>query len=243
MISTTPKNSRNSSYHSLSELNTTRIFQALLGIPIFGALFMFLPAGTIRWLKGWIFIGIFLISESIVAVYLWKTNPELLIARSHPHTGTKRWDKILLSFLFPSMIGIFIVAAFDDGRFHWLPIPVWSVMLGYFLFLVGFSVTVWAGKVNKFAEPTVRIQTDRGHTVVDCGPYHYVRHPGYAGGILMFFGMALALGSLWSTIPALTTTLLLIVRTELEDRTLRKELQGYEEYTQIVRDKLVPYVW
>lgn len=236
-------NSRTSRPHSLRELNRTRIFQTLLGLPVFCVLFMFLPAGTFGWFKGWIFIGIFLISETIVTVYLWKTNPELLIARSHPHTGTKRWDTILLSFLFPSMIAIFVVAALDDSRFHWIPLPLWGVLLGYVLFFLGFLVTVWAGSVNKFAEPTVRIQADRGHTVIDTGPYQYVRHPGYAGGILMFFGMALALGSLWATIPAFITTLFLIIRTGLEDRTLRDELEGYEEYTRRVRRKLVPSVW
>jgi len=232
-----------SPHHDLSELNRTRINYALLGLPIFCVLFMFLPAGTLRWTKGWIFIGVFLVSETIAAVYLWKTNPELLIARSHPHAGTKRWDKILLTFLFPSMISIFVVAALDDGRFHWSILPFWIVMPGYVLFFVGLLIGVSAGKANKFAEPTVRIQTDRGHTVVETGAYRVVRHPGYAGGIMMFFGIALALGSLWATIPALVTTLILSVRTELEDRTLQEELRGYKEYTRKVRHKLIPYVW
>lgn len=229
--------------HSLRELNRTRIVQTLLGLPIFCALFMFLPAGTILWLKGWIFIGVFLISETIAAVYLWKTNPELVIARSHPHTGTKGWDKILLSFLLASMIAVFLVAALDDGRFHWCPLPVWTIVLGYILFLAGFVISVWAGKVNKFAEPTVRIQRDRGHTVIDTGPYGFVRHPMYTGGIVLFFGSALALGSVLATIPATVTMLLLIVRAELEDRTLQEELQGYQEYARKVRHKLVPCVW
>lgn len=229
--------------HSLSELNRPRIIQTLLGFPIFCALFMFLPAGTIRWPKGWIFLGVFLVSETIAFVYLWKTNPELLIARSQPLAGTKRWDKILLTFLFLSMIGIFPVAALDDGRFQWLPLPVWIIVLGYVLFFAGFLIFVWAGKVNKLAEPTVRIQTDRRHTVVDAGPYRFVRHPMYGTGILMFVGTTLALGSFWSMVPALSSCLLLIVRTRLEDRTLQEELQGYQEYTRKVQHKLVPFIW
>lgn len=214
-----------------------------MGFPLFCALFMFLPAGTVGWTKGWLFIAVFLISETLAAIYLWKTNPELLIARSHPHSGTKWWDKLLLSGLFPAMSTIFVVAALDDGRFQWSILPVSVVLLGYLLFFVGFVIGVWMGQANKFAEPTVRIQTDRGHTVVDSGPYRFVRHPGYAGGTVMFFGIALALGSIWAMIPALVTGLLLVIRTQLEDRTLQEELQGYKEYATRVRYKLVPYVW
>ena len=237
------RDSGTSQGHRLNELNRTRIAQTLLGFPIFCALFMFLPAGTILWLKGWIFIGVFLVSETFALVYLWKTNPELLIARSHPHTGTKSWDKILLTLLFPSMIAIFLVAALDDGRFHWFPVPVWVTVLGYLLIFAGLWISVWSGKVNRFAEPTVRIQTDRRHTVVDTGPYRFVRHPMYGAGLAMFFGFDLALGSYWAMVPALSTCLLLIVRTELEDRTLQEELQGYQEYARKVRHKLVPCVW
>ena len=101
----------------------------------------------------------------------------------------------------------------------------------------------WAESVNKFFEPTVRIQTDRGHKVIDTGPYALVRHPGYVAACLLFMGMPLALGSLWALIPAVLSCLLLVVRTILEDRTLREELSGYEEYTQRVRYRLIPGVW
>ena len=101
----------------------------------------------------------------------------------------------------------------------------------------------WAESVNKFFEPTVRIQTDRGHRVIDTGPYAIVRHPGYASGYLLFVGMPLALGSLWALIPAILSCLLLVVRTILEDQTLRNELAGYEEYAQRVRYRLIPGVW
>ncbi len=224
-------------------INRLRVIRVLIVIPLFCALFMFLPAGTIRWVRGWLFIIIFFSSESLSAYYLWQKNPELLIARSHLHKGTKRWDKILLSFLFPVLISVFVVAALDDGRFHWSFVPWWLSLLGYLLCFIGFGIGISAGKVNKFAEPTVRIQTDRGHKLVDSGPYRIVRHPGYVGGILMFFGIALALGSLWALIPVFVLFILLLIRTELEDRTLQRELQGYREYTNRVHYKLIPHVW
>ena len=102
---------------------------------------------------------------------------------------------------------------------------------------------VWAEKVNKFFEPTVRIQADRGHHVIDTGPYAYVRHPGYVAAILIFSGFALALGSLWALVPAALVGAVLVLRTELEDRTLADELQGYRDYQRRVRHKLIPNVW
>ena len=97
--------------------------------------------------------------------------------------------------------------------------------------------------VNKFFEPSVRIQTDRGHHVIDTGPYAIIRHPGYAFGFAFFLGIPLALGSLWGLIPAIIMSALLVVRTVLEDRTLQNELPGYKQYAERVRYRLVPGVW
>jgi protein-S-isoprenylcysteine O-methyltransferase Ste14 len=111
------------------------------------------------------------------------------------------------------------------------------------LMIAGIAGVTWAESANKFFEPTVRIQTDRGHTVIDFGPYAIIRHPGYVSGFLVFVGMSLSLGSIWALIPAVMACLLLVVRTILEDRTLRTELPGYEEYAQRVRFRLIPGVW
>ncbi len=170
-------------------------------------------------------------------------NPEVLIARSRIHKGTKRWDKILLCFFFPIMGAIVVVASLDDGRFHWSGLSRWVCAAGYALLLVGVTITTWAEAVNKFFEPTVRIQSERGHTVIDTGPYAFVRHPGYVGGFFMAMGTALALGSLWALLPAGLSCLLLILRTQWEDQTLQAELTGYKEYTERVRSKLIPGVW
>jgi protein-S-isoprenylcysteine O-methyltransferase Ste14 len=170
-------------------------------------------------------------------------NPEVIVARSRFHEGTKRWDKILLCLYFPAMSTVVLVAALDDSRFHWFPVPWWVCGVGYALLLAGIGIVTWAEGVNKFFEVTVRIQTERGHSVIDTGPYAIARHPGYVGGILHAIGMALSLGSLWALIPAGFASIVLIVRTKWEDQMLHEELDGYKEYAKTVRYKLIPGVW
>ena len=183
-------------------INKGRLIGFLVAVPVYFALFMFLPAGTWTWTKGWLFIGVFLGTLAVVGVYLWRVNPEVVVARTGLHKGTKRWDKILVPILLAVVYAIIPVAALDDGRFHWLLLPLWVCGVGYGLFLVGIGIVTWAEAVNKFFEVTVRIQTDRGHKVIDTCPYALVRHPGYVGGILFFVGTALCLGSVWALVPA-----------------------------------------
>jgi protein-S-isoprenylcysteine O-methyltransferase Ste14 len=207
------------------------------------ALLLFVPAGTFAWWRGWQFLLVFFVVLTAVAVWLWRVNPEIYAARRRVHQGTKRWDVVLLCFLLPMMAAILPVAALDDARFHWLPLPSWAIALGYALLLAGIGITVWAQAVNKFFEPGVRIQVDRGHRVVDTGPYAIVRHPGYVGACLLLAGMALALGSLWALVPAGLCKAALILRTKWEDQTLQAELAGYEDYAQRVPFRLIPGLW
>ena len=131
----------------------------------------------------------------------------------------------------------------DNARFHWSQVPLWLTGVGYLFFLISMGGIVWVMRVNKFAEPHVRIQTDRGQRVVDTGPYAVVRHPFYALAILLFGSMPLALGSLWGLLPAGLAAALLVVRTVLEDRLLQRELPGYRDYAGRVRYRLIPGVW
>lgn len=220
-----------------------RILRFLLALPTYFVLCMFWPAGSWNWGRGWLFVGVFVVTMIAAAVYLRRVNPEILVARTQRHAGTKRWDKILLGFFLAATYAIIPVAALDDGRFHGSRLPWWVCGLGYALFLLGMAIVTWAQSVNKFFEPTVRIQTDRGQTVIDRGPYAIVRHPGYVGGLLVAVGTALALGSLWALLPAGIAGVLLILRTRWEDRTLQAELPGYQEYTRRVRYRLLPGVW
>ncbi len=204
---------------------------------------LFLPAGTWAWPRGWLFFSVVVAASIVFGLYLRRANPDVIAARVNRHEGTKGWDRWLLGLLIPAMASILPVAALDDGRYHWHPVPWWACGIGYALVIAGLAGFTWAESVNKFFEPTVRIQADRGHTVVDTGPYAIVRHPGYVAASLLVLGMPLALGSYWALIPALLTCLLLVLWTVWEDRTLREELPGYEEYARRVRFRLVPGVW
>jgi protein-S-isoprenylcysteine O-methyltransferase Ste14 len=204
---------------------------------------LFLPAGTLAWSRGWLFLFVTVAASIVITLYLQRVNPDVVAARVNRHEGTKGWDRVLLRLFLPALVSILPVAALDDGRYHWFPVPWLVCGIGYVLLIIGMVGLTWAESVNKFFEPSVRIQTDRGHRVIDTGPYAIVRHPGYVSGFLVFIGMPLALGSLWALIPAILLCLLLVVRTIWEDQTLREELAGYEEYTQRVRYRLIPGVW
>jgi protein-S-isoprenylcysteine O-methyltransferase Ste14 len=206
-------------------------------------LFLFVPAGTLVWSRGWLFFVVTVAASILITLYLRRVNPDVVAARVNRHQGTKGWDLVLLILFIPALVSILPVAALDDGRYHWLPMPWWVCGIGYLLLIAGIAGVTWAESVNKFFEPTVRIQIDRGHTVIDFGPYAIIRHPGYVSAFFVFIGMALSLGSLWALIPAVMACLLLVVRTILEDRTLRTELPGYEEYAQRTRYRLIPGLW
>jgi protein-S-isoprenylcysteine O-methyltransferase Ste14 len=219
-----------------------RSLLSLVGSLLILGLALFLPGG-IGWRQGWLFFVVFVLEIAVAALYLWHRNPEIFLARSKIHSGTKPWDKVaMFLFLFTSLVAIFPVAGLDS-RLQWSFVPIWLNALGYVLLTLGMLGSVWVEAVNKFAEPSVRIQTERGHTVIDTGPYRLVRHPMYATAFLLFFGFALALGSFWALVPATIASLVLVVRTALEDRMLKNELVGYKDYAARVRYRLVPGVW
>ena len=116
-------------------------------------------------------------------------------------------------------------------------------MAGLVVFVLGMGLMTWAMIVNNFFSLVVRIQKDRGHTVVSSGPYAYVRHPGYIGGILFQLATPVMLGTLWALVPAGLAACLIVIRTVLEDKTLQAELDGYKDYAARVRYRLLPGVW
>src|SRR5262245_16035484 len=142
------------------------------------AISLFVPAG-LSWTRGWIFLAIYLVSAIAATWYLWRVNPEILIARSTFHRPSRWWDALIGALLLVSMVAIFPVAAYDSGRAHWSQIPLATSILGYIFFLLANVGSLWVMRVNKFAEPSVRIQTERDHQVIDVGPYAVVRHPLY----------------------------------------------------------------
>jgi protein-S-isoprenylcysteine O-methyltransferase Ste14 len=137
-----------------------------------------------------------------------------------------------------------VIVAGLDRRWDWSPpFEPWLAIPGLCLVAVGYGFAVWAMIENEFFSGTVRIQRDRGHRVCDSGPYGFLRHPGYAGNALALPAMVLALGSLWTAIPAAFALVVIVLRTSLEDKTLVKELPRYRDYSRRVRYRLVPGIW
>lgn len=214
---------------------------ASLGL-VFAALFG--GAGTWNWLRGWIYLAAYLILMAGASVVVRRTNPDLFEARANwRRRDTKRFDKFFLAVFLPLTYAMPAIASLDNMRFGWWPIPFVAVYPGLLLLALSIALITWVMAVNRFAESTVRIQTDRGHTVVTTGPYRFVRHPMYVGACLMFLATPLILGSMWAMAFSLVLAILFIARTALEDRTLRRELAGYEAYAARTRYRLVPGVW
>jgi len=218
------------------------LVRTVLFVPFIGAI-MFWAAGTIRWLNGWVYVLWYLV-VSVAAVFA--TDPALLAERSHSRRvkGQKGWDKALLG-LYGALAPLVIpIVASLDFRFGWPPqVALWLQVVGFVVYALGWALHLWAMAANRYHALVVRIQDDRGQTVVTGGPYRFVRHPGYVGGIVMTVAAALVLGSAWALIPGVLGGLLLVLRTVLEDRTLLRELDGYQEYAARVRYRLLPGIW
>lgn len=216
------------------------IFKSIVYAVIFG-LALFATSGDLRWGMGWVYLAIYVINQIILTLIL---PPDLLAERSKPQEGSKGWDIVLASvaaLLMP--IATYIVAGFDHGK-GWSGIFSSVVQIVALVMMIGgIALASWAMAANKFFSGLVRIQTDRGHTVQTGGPYRFVRHPGYVGGILHHIAAPLMLGSWWALIPGGTGALLFIIRTALEDKTLQNELSGYAEYAQQTRYRLLPGIW
>lgn len=220
----------------------TRSLTSLAFVLVIMGLLLFLPAGTLNWPLGWWFAAAFVAAILVSIAVLWQLNPEIFAARSRVQKGTKREDYVFIALIAIGFLGVLPLAALDY-RFGWSSIPGWVVILGYVIFVIGFVGQAWSQSVNRHFEPGVRIQEDRGQTVIDTGPYAFMRHPGYISGSLFAISTALMLGSWWALIPALLVVVALIPRTLFEERTLHAELPGYTEYTQRVKYRWVPGVW
>ena len=216
------------------------IVKAILYIGLMFAV-LFISADRWDYWYGWTYF--------LLYIYLYLFNfiiipSELVQVRFKPGAGTKKWDYIFIALFLPLGIIIPLIAALDGGRYHWTgDFPLWVNILAFVIVFLGFSLEILSLWKNRFFSSTVRIQKDRGHCVIDKGPYAFIRHPGYAGAIISSFGIAIGLNSLWALIPAGLYTMLFITRTILEDGTLQKELPGYADYAARVKYRLLPRIW
>jgi protein-S-isoprenylcysteine O-methyltransferase Ste14 len=198
--------------------------------------------GGFDWTLAWAFIGVYVVIAVITQIAI---GPDLRAERATAITKeTSPVERVVTVISGVGQFGTLIVAALD--RRFWQAAPVMSngvQWTGLVLVAVGLLIGVWAMLANKFYSSAVRIQEDRGQTVVTTGPYGIVRHPSYVGFILLALATPLALGSLWALIPAVVLAGAVVVRTADEDRTLRRDLPGYEDYTQRTRYRLLPGLW
>jgi len=221
---------------------TALVGRAVAGGGLVCAALIFVLARRLGWTLGWIYVGIFAATLAINLACLLRWNPELIRRRVGVRKGTKTWDIVWLALFAPVVIAVFVVAVLEarDGVSS-APGAAW--LLGLVLFVPGWALITWSMAVNPFFEKGVRIQTERGHRVIDTGPYAYVRHPGYVGFAGWILSTPLLLASAWAFAPALLAVVELAIRTALEDRTLHAELSGYPEYAGRVRFRLIPGIW
>ncbi len=226
----------------MTEKILKRMLQIIFQIIIIAAI-LFISSGRLDWWMAWVYLGIFVAGVCVNMILIIRKNPELIEERSQIKANTKKWDFYLAGLLSLVSIVVLLVSGLDI-RFEWSEeIPFVLQFAAVVLVVLGSVLGSWAIVSNPYFASTVRIQSERGHKVVSNGPYRYIRHPGYAGWILSGIALPVMLGSLWALIPSGLTALILIIRTGLEDRTLRRELPGYEEYSQNTHFRLVPYVW
>lgn len=209
------------------------------------ALALFLAAGTVVWPAGWAFLVLYFGFGIAICLWLLRHNPGLLMERM---TGIgkrdlKAWDKVFIVLLIGYFHAWLVLMPLDAVRFHWSHMPVWLQVVGAILLLCSFYLLFLTVRENSFLSPAVRIQKERGHTVVSTGPYRYVRHPMYAAFIPLMVGSTLLLGS-WYGLPfGLILVVGLAFRAVQEERVLREELPGYDVYMSQVKYRLIPYIW
>lgn len=186
------------------------------------------------------------VAMGIAGLGCWGTfgilNPELARERFHP--PSRGADSIALRWVRLSALATIVVGPLDSGRLHWsAPMPAAVRLVGICGFLFGAWFTLRAMAANQFFSPVVRIQSERGHHVIDNGPYAVIRHPGYLGMIVVCPTFALALGSWWALVPACLYSGLILRRVVFEDRFLRDNLRGYGEYATRVKFRVLPGIW
>jgi protein-S-isoprenylcysteine O-methyltransferase Ste14 len=217
----------------------TIVWFGLMGVIIFGA------AGTLSYPGGWLYLGAMVAISIVFGAYGVRADPDLLRERLKPPLQKQQplADKlVLIPILVLTFAGMGFMAA-DAARWRWSAMPSSVQWAGCGLLLAAFLFMYWTMRTNSFAAPVVKIQKDRGQTVITTGPYAIVRHPLYFGALFYFAGTSLVLGSWWglATIPILA--LLLGIRIGIEEKTLRVGLRGYDDYVRNVRWRLIPLVW
>jgi protein-S-isoprenylcysteine O-methyltransferase Ste14 len=224
---------------------TRKLIGQVAGLFVVFAIMLFVPAGTIAWPAGWIFLVLFFGFVAAVSAWLLRHDPALLAERMSGtiRSGQKGWDRVLIAVVTVLFACWMILMPLDAVRFRWSQMPIAFQIAGAFLLLVSFVVFFQTFRENPYLSPVVRDQAERGQTVISSGPYRYVRHPMYAGFVLYAIGTPLLLGSVYGIPGALVLIAMVAIRAMLEEKTLQEELPGYGAYMQRVRYRLIPFIW
>ena len=217
----------------------------VINMAIFGGL-LFLPAGTWDWWRAWMFLSVLFVAYVATMVTVFPGREDLLDERFKPliQKGQPAADKIVVLLLVAMFCGVTAFIPLDVFRFHLMGKPgLFVSCLGFLVFAAGWWIISLSFKENAFAAPVVRHQEDRHHRVIDTGVYGLVRHPMYAGSVLLMVGMPLWLESYAAALLASAPIAALAVRILIEEQFLRRELKGYDAYTRKVRYRLIPFVW
>jgi len=229
-----------------SQRGSARQWIGVVSVYISIPLVLFGCGGDFGWWQAWVYSLLIVVAGFGGRVWAEQRHPGLMAERQNTESiqGAKAWDKILAPLMALSISYPLVIVAGLDHRYGWSSeFPVWVIVLGFILISLGYVFASWAFAENRFFSSVVRIQTERGHVVCDSGPYRVVRHPGYAGNIPPLLGIALALSSIWTLIPAAVALVIAVIRTAKEDRTLQEELPGYRDYAQRVRYRLIPGIY
>ncbi len=214
------------------------IIKFLLGVVLIGLL-IFLPAGTLNYLNGWIFMGVLFIPMFIAGIVMMIKNPKLLAARLNAKEKQKEQSIIIKLSGLMFIVG-FILAGLDY-RYKWLEMPQLVTYIACVLFLLAYLMWAEVLRENTYLSRTIKVE--EGQHVVDTGLYSIVRHPMYTATIILFLSMPLVLGSLISFFVFLLYPVIIIFRIIHEEKFLEKELIGYKDYKKKVKWRIIPFIW
>ncbi|MGH6725465.1 MAG: methyltransferase family protein [Pseudolabrys sp.] len=224
-----------------SELQRRARRRTIRFIPILG-LMLFVPAGSLRYWQGWLFAIVFVVSSSAIGIYFSKHDPKLLARRmkAGPAAESEASQKVII-FLVIAAFALMIIVPGFDYRWHWSNVPAWLVLVANGAVALSFAMFFWVLKQNSYAASTITVEP--GQPVVSTGLYGIVRHPMYAGALLLIGATPLALGSYWDLLVAVAALPALLWRLLDEERILVRDLPGYADYCRQVRYRLIPGVW
>lgn len=231
----------NVNYHSMDDLKLLKkkIYSRLALFPVAIIVLLFIPAGSFLYWQAWVYFSVIFFPMFYILLYLLKRDPELLERRLRSKEKVKEQKTIVRLFSLLFLIGFLIPGL--DYRFGWSHVSVPIVIIANISVFTGYMIFFSTMKANSYASRIIEVEKEQ--TVISSGPYAIVRHPMYAGWLLMIIATPVALGSYWALLVFMLFTILLIQRIVNEEKVLLKELPGYEEYCRNVKYRLAPYVW